>query len=142
MKLILTIAFAILVQIGFSNDTIRKIDTTYKVIEIKPLPVEVFNVLKNDGSGIEATMYQSSKTFMLPALKGTNYFLTFLQGKAPANFNEKNSAYLMILVKDDFYMDAEVSLFEGNSYIVFKKDNKKYYNLLTPEGEAFFLQYN
>ena len=86
-------------------------------------------------------MYESSKTFTLPGLKGTNYFLSFLQGESTTKFNAKNSAYLMILVEDDFYMEAEVSISDASSYIIFKKDGVKYYNLLTPEGVAFFKRF-
>ena len=43
----------------------------------------------------------------------------------------------MVLVDDDFYMDAEVSISDTSSYIIFKKDGVKYYNRLTQEGVAF-----
>ena len=86
-------------------------------------------------------MYLSSKTFTLPGLKGTNYFLSFLQGVATTEFNAQNTAYLMVLVDDDFYMDAEVSISDTSSYIIFKKDGVKYYNRLTLEGVAFLKRF-
>ncbi|MDB4051894.1 hypothetical protein N9488_00375 [Flavobacteriales bacterium] len=141
MKIFLTLILALTIQFGFAQDTIKQIDTTNKVITVYPLPVEMFNILKTKGSGIEATMYQSSKTFTLPGLKGTNYFLSFLQGVATTEFNTQNTAYLMVLVDDDFYMDAEVSISDTSSYIIFKKDGVKYYNRLTPEGVAFFKRF-
>jgi hypothetical protein len=77
----------------------------------------------------------------LPKLAGTNYFLSFIQGKATVDFNKHNTAYVMILVKNDFYMDAEVSITNESSYIVFKKDGVKYYNLLTQSGVDFFKKF-
>tara|TARA_B110001469_G_C9648055_1_gene328890 strand:+ start:7865 stop:8101 length:237 start_codon:yes stop_codon:yes gene_type:complete len=77
----------------------------------------------------------------LPNLGGTNYFLTFLQGKSTVNFNKQNTAYVMILVKDDFYMDAEISITNESSYIIFKKDGVKYYNLLNQAGITFFRKF-
>jgi hypothetical protein len=122
MKIFLTLILALTIQFGFAQDTIKQIDTTNKVITVYPLPVEMFNILKTKGSGIEATMYQSS-------------------GVATTEFNAQNTAYLMVLVDDDFYMDAEVSISDTSSYIIFKKDGVKYYNRLTPEGVAFFKRF-
>lgn len=139
-----TIAILLFVTLSFkviSQDTIKQTDTTEKVIVIDPLPISIYNELKTNGSGIEVTMYHTSKTFSLPKLGGTNYFLSFIQGKSTVNFNKQNTAYVMILVKDDFYMDAEVSITKESSYIIFKKDGVKYYNLLTPAGINFFKKF-
>ena len=141
MKLIASLLFVILSITGISQDIIKQVDTAEKVILINPLPVSIYNELKTNGSGIEVTMYHTSKTFSLPNLGGTNYFLTFLQGKSTVNFNKQNTAYVMILVKDDFYMDAEISITNESSYIIFKKDGVKYYNLLNQAGITFFRKF-
>ncbi|MEZ7900299.1 MAG: hypothetical protein ACI8RY_002061 [Urechidicola sp.] len=141
MKLIASLLFVILSITGISQDTIKQVDTAEKVILINPLPVSIYNELKTNGSGVEVTMYHTSKTFSLPNLGGTNYFLTFLQGKSTVNFNKQNTAYVMILVKDDFYMDAEISITNESSYIIFKKDGVKYYNLLNQAGITFFRKF-
>jgi len=141
MKLIASLLFVILSITGISQDTIKQVDTAEKVILINPLPVSIYNELKTNGSGIEVTMYHTSKTFSLPNLGGTNYFLTFLQGKSTVNFNKQNTAYVMILVKEDFYMDAEISITNESSYIIFKKDGVKYYNLLNQAGITFFRKF-
>ena len=141
MKGLFFTVFIFISVLGISQDTIRQIDTTQKVITISPLPLEMYNKLRNNGSGIEVTMYNTSKTFSLPGLKGTNYFLSFLQGKSTVKFNSKNIAYVMLLADDDFYMDAEVSIEGDHGYIVFKKDGAKYYNLLTPAGIKFFRKF-
>ena len=141
MKLIASLLFVILSITGISQDTIKQVDTAEKVILINPLPVSIYNELKTNGSGVEVTMYQTSKTFSLPNLGGTNYFLTFLQGKSTVNFNKQNTAYVMIIVKDDFYMDAEISITNESSYIIFKKDGVKYYNLLNQAGITFFRKF-
>jgi|TARA_B110000908_G_scaffold28679_1_gene33733 hypothetical protein len=141
MKLIASLLFVILSITGISQDIIKQVDTAEKVILINPLPVSIYNELKTNGSGVEVTMYHTSKTFSLPNLGGTNYFLTFLQGKSTVNFNKQNTAYVMILVKDDFYMDAEISITNESSYIIFKKDGVKYYNLLNQAGITFFRKF-
>ncbi len=141
MKLILTLLLFSFSVFGFSQDTIKIVDTTQKTILINPLPVSIFNELKTNGSGIEVTMYTSSKTFSLPKLAGTNYFLTFIEGRSTIDFNKNNTAYVMILVKDDFYMDAEISISDKSSYIVFKKDGVKYYNILSQKGIDFFKKF-
>ena len=141
MKLIASLLFVILSITGISQDTIKQVDTAEKVILINPLPVSIYNELKTNGSGVEVTMYHTSKTFSLPNLGGTNYFLTFLQGKSTVNFNKQNTAYVMILVKDDFYMDAEISITNESSYIIIKKDGVKYYNLLNQAGITFFRKF-
>ena len=141
MKLIASLLFVILSITGISQDTIKQVDTAEKVILINPLPVSIYNELKTNGSGVEVTIYHTSKTFSLPNLGGTNYFLTFLQGKSTVNFNKQNTAYVMILVKDDFYMDAEISITNESSYIIFKKDGVKYYNLLNQAGITFFRKF-
>ena len=139
-----TIAILLFVTLSFkviSQDTIKQTDTTEKVIVIDPLPISIYNELKTNGSGIEVTMYHTSKTFSLPKLGGTNYFLSFIQGKSTVNFNKQNTAYVMILVKEDFYMDAEISITNESSYIIFKKDGVKYYNLLNQAGITFFRKF-
>ena len=141
MKLIASLLFVILSITGISQDIIKQVDTAEKVILINPLPVSIYNELKTNGSGVEVTIYHTSKTFSLPNLGGTNYFLTFLQGKSTVNFNKQNTAYVMILVKDDFYMDAEISITNESSYIIFKKDGVKYYNLLNQAGITFFRKF-
>lgn len=141
MRGILLTFFIFISILGFSQDTITQVDTTQKVITISPLPIEMYNKLKNNGSGVEVTMYNTSKTFSLPGLKGTNYFLSFIQGKSTIDFNPKNTAYVMLLADDDFYMDAEVSILGDHGYVIFKKDGKKYYNLLTPAGIKFFKKF-
>jgi hypothetical protein len=141
MKLIASLLFVILSITGISQDIIKQVDTAEKVILINPLPVSIYNELKTNGSGVEVTMYHTSKTFSLPNLGGTNYFLTFLQGKSTVNFNKQNTAYVMILVKDDFYMDAEISITKESSYIIFIKDGVKYYNLLNQAGITFFRKF-
>ena len=141
MKLIASLLFVILSITGISQDTIKQVDTAEKVILINPLPVSIYNELKTNGSGVEVTIYHTSKTFSLPNLGGTNYFLTFLQGKSTVNLNKQNTAYVMILVKDDFYMDAEISITNESSYIIFKKDGVKYYNLLNQAGITFFRKF-
>lgn len=141
MRILLIVLFAVLSGLSFSQDTITQVDTTQKVLVVNPLPVALFNKLKNNGSGVEVTMYNTSKTFTLPDLKGTNYFLTFLQGKATVNFNPKKTAYVMLLADGDFFMDAEVSILGNHGYIIFKKEGVKYYNLLTPAGITFFRRF-
>ena len=126
---------------GFSQDTIVQVDTAKKVLILNPLPVEVYNEIKTNGTGLEVTMYASGTTFSLPNLSGSNYFLSFLQGQAPSVFNSKNSGYIMLLVNDDFFMDAEVSFAEENTYIIFKHKGIKYYNLLNDLGVAFFKKF-
>ena len=141
MKFIFTFLLFTLSVIGFSQDTIKEIDTTKKVTIINPLPVSIYNELKTNGTGIEVTMYTSSKTFSIPKLAGTQYLLNFIEGRATVDFNKENTAYVMILVKDDFYMDAEISISDKSNYIVFNKDGVKYYNILNQKGIAFFKKY-
>lgn len=141
MKLILGLFLTLVCSFGYSQDTIKQVDTTQKVILINPLPVSIYNVLKQKGTGIEVTMYNSSKTFALPKNTGTNYFLSFIEGKSTTKFNKRHTAYVMILVNDDFYMDAEVSISNTSSYIIFKKDGVKYYNKLNQKGIDFFKKF-
>ena len=47
----------------------------------------------------------------------------------------------MILLKDDFYMDAEISISNEISYVIFKKDGVKYYNILNQKGIDFFRKF-
>ena len=126
---------------GFAQDTIVQIDTANKILVLNPLPVELYNEVRTNGTGLEVTMYESGTTFSLPNLSGSNYFLSFLQGQAPSSFNSSNSGYIMILVKNDFFMDAEVSFSPSNSYIIFKYNGLKYYNLLNETGVSFFKKF-
>ena len=77
MKGLLIVLLGVFSTFSYSQDTIVQIDTTQKVIVVNPLPVAIYNKLKTNGSGVEVTMYNTSKTFSLPGLKVTNYFLTF-----------------------------------------------------------------
>ena len=97
MRVFLILVFTFLAVIGFSQDTIQQdtvvqIDTTQKTIVVNPLPVSIYNVLKTKGTGIECTMYTSEKTFTLPKNTGTNYFLSFIEGRATVNFNKTKHA--------------------------------------------------
>ena len=141
MKTIFTLFCVLCLSLSYGQDTIKQIDTVQKVIVINPLPVTEYNTLKNKGTAIEVTMYASSKTFSLPKNSGVNYFLSMIEGKATTEFNTTNSGYIMILVNEDFYMDAEVSLSDKNNYLIFKKDGIKYYNLLNDKGIAFFSKF-
>lgn len=145
MKTLTTLFVILLSFTSISQDTIKEIDTTklktvqpQKTIILNPLPVKFYNVLKTGGDGVEVTMYKSSKTFTLPKNQGMNYFLSFLTGNAPSKLNPTNSAYAMFMVKEDFYLDAEISISKDIIYIIFKKDGKKYYNILNQKGKDFF----
>ncbi|MDB4089581.1 hypothetical protein N9544_08180 [Flavobacteriales bacterium] len=141
MKFIASLLFVSLTLTTFSQDTIRQIDSTEKIIFVNPLPISIYNELKVNGSGLEVTMYNTAKTFTLPGLDGTNYFLSFIEGKSTVKYNKKNTAYAMILLKDDFYMDAEISISNEISYVIFKKDGVKYYNILNQKGIDFFRKF-
>ena len=140
MKIVWFLIMMITVS-GFAQDTIVQIDTANKIHVLNPLPVELYNEVRTNGTGLEVTMYESETTFSLPNLSGSNYFLSFLQGQAPSSFNSSNSGYIMILVKNDFFMDAEVSFSPSNSYIIFKYNGLKYYNLLNETGVSFFKKF-
>jgi len=140
MKIVWFLIMMITVS-GFAQDTIVQIDTANKIHVLNPLPVELYNEVRTNGTGLEVTMYESGTTFSLPNLSGSNYFLSFLQGQAPSSFNSSNSGYIMILVKNDFFMDAEVSFFPSNSYVIFKYNGLKYYNLLNETGVSFFKKF-
>ena len=60
MKFIFTFFLFTFSIIGVSQDTIKQIDTTKKVIVVKPLPISIYNKLKDSGAGIEVTMYNTS----------------------------------------------------------------------------------
>ena len=139
MKFLITLFFLALSFTMCSQEVAKDTNTTkQKVIVLNPLPVKHYNVLKNDGDGVEVTMYVSSKTFTLPKNQGMNYFLSFLTGKAPSNLNSTKSAYAMFMVKEDFYLDAEISISKDITYIIFNVDGKKYYNILNKKGIDFF----
>ncbi|MEN8787348.1 MAG: hypothetical protein ABF264_05855 [Flavobacteriales bacterium] len=140
MKIVWFLIMMITVS-GFAQDTIVQIDTANKIHVLNPLPVELYNEVRTNGTGLEVTMYESGTTFSLPNLSGSNYFLSFLQGQAPSSFNSSNSGYIMILVKNDFFMDAEVSFSPSNSYVIFKYNGLKYYNLLNETGVSFFKKF-
>lgn len=137
----LGLLFLVISIASYSQDTIVHVDTAKKIVVLNPLPVEFYNEIKTNGTGLEVTMYESGTTFSLPNVSGSNYFLSFIQGQAPSVFNSKNSGYIMLLVKDEFYMDAEISFSQENSYIIFKYKGLKYYNLLNETGVNFFKRF-
>ena len=129
MKNLLFILFIAISSVGFSQ-------TEKKLL---PLPSEEANVLATACTSLEITLYEGSSTVSMSGTDNTKFLAAGLDTIAPEQLNTKNNAYIMIIVNDDFYMDAELS-FGENKYVIFKKDDNTYYNKLNEQGERFFKQ--
>lgn len=105
-----------------------------------PLPQTELTVLQKSISGVEITPYNGSQTLSMQGLNNSRFIPAAIDTLAPDSLNAKNDAYIMIMVNDDFYMDAELSFNSGNPYMIFKKDGQKYYSRLTSQGTYFFEQ--
>lgn len=103
------------------------------------LPQSVLDTLKETNT-IEVTLFNSSKSLSLQGIKNS-YFVTSkilnqrpkiaLKPKAP-------DAYLMFMVKDQFYVSAYLTLTPSESYLTFDYLGQKYSNSLTKELADFF----
>jgi hypothetical protein len=103
------------------------------------LPSEEVTIIATMCTALEITIYEGTSTVSMSGVGNTKFLAAGLDTIPPAKLNQQNSAYIMIVVNDDFYMDAELSYGE-NKYLIFKKDGKKYYNKLNEQGERFFKQ--
>lgn len=121
----------------FLSSTIFSQEKTNNIYE--PLPNKEIQVLLNSCSGVEITFYENSSSVSMTGNTNTKFIPTGIDTIAPTKLNKSNHAYMMIMVNDDFYMDAELSLGESN-YLIFKKDGVKYYSLLNEKGTYFFKQ--
>lgn len=131
MKNILYLLALVIVNNSFSQKTTN---TNYL-----PLPQSEKNIIYTKCSGLEVTFYEGSSTVSMSGIKNTKFLASGLDSIAPEKLNAKNDAYIMIIVEDEFYMDAELSYGE-NKYVIFKKDGQTYYNKLNEQGEYFFKQ--
>jgi hypothetical protein len=107
--------------------------------KLSPLPIEEVATIAKMCTALEITLYEGSSTVSMSGTDNTKFLATGLDSITPTQLNTKNNAYIMIIVNDDFYMDAELS-FGENKYVIFKKDGNIYYNKLNEQGERFFKQ--
>lgn len=117
------------------------ITTTYtQEALLAPLPINEINTLRTQTSGIEMTIYEGTKTISISGVQNSRFIGFAADTIAPSTLNDKNDAYLMILVNDEFYMDCELSYHPTNPYLIFKKDEKVYYNKISDLGKKYFGQ--
>ena len=107
---------------------------------LSPLPISEINILRTQTSGVEMTIYEGTKTISISGVQNSRFVGFAADTVAPEKLNDKNDAYLMILVKDEFYMDCELSYSSENPYLIFKKDDQTYYNKLSTLGQNYFKQ--
>jgi hypothetical protein len=131
MKNLFIIILSAISTIGFTQA-----ESSNKLL---PLPVEEVAIIATMCTALEITIYEGTSTVSMSGVGNTKFLAAGLDTIPPINLNKQNSAYIMIVVNDDFYMDAELSYGE-NKYLIFKKDGKKYYNKLNQQGERFFKQ--
>lgn len=130
MRYFLLIIIALLCTTGFSQESTSKLQT---------LPLEDLEIIATQCTGLEITFYEGSSTVSMSGIDNTKFLAAGLDSIPPKNLNSKNTAYVMIIVNDDFYMSAELS-FGENKYLIFNKNETLYYNKLNEQGEYFFKQ--
>lgn len=126
----------ILISLLISHAGISQTNETNK---LKTLPTSEVAILAKQCTGLEITFYEGSSTVSMSGVDNTKFLAAGLDSIPPAKLNSKNTAYIMVIVNDEFYMDAELSYGE-NKYIIFKRDGTTYYNKLNEQGIHFFKQ--
>lgn len=128
MRYFLLIIITLLCTTGFSQESTSQ-----------TLPLEDLEIIATQCTGLEITFYEGSSTVSMSGIDNTKFLAAGLDSIPPKSLNTKNTAYIMIIVNDDFYMSAELS-FGENKYLIFNKNETLYYNKLNEQGEYFFKQ--
>lgn len=108
--------------------------------EIKPLAQKEITYLAENISGVEITFFEGSSSVSMQGNKNASFLPAAIDTISPDSLNTKNHAYVMIMVNDDFYMDAQLSWVKENAYLAINKDGITYYNRLTEQGIKMFTQ--
>lgn len=101
------------------------------------LPTEVINDLFQNANGFEATFYHSGKSVSLWE-ENVKSVLAMTTGPAPAKLDNNVIGHYMYLNKGEQMIFVEVSMKNGNNYLIYKIDDKKYYTTFNAEGTKFF----
>ncbi len=113
---------------------------SYSQEKFSPLPASEIEHIAKGISGVEITFYESSQSVSMEGNTNCLFLPASCDTIVPDSLNNKKHAYIMIMVNDDFYMDAELSWSDTNPYLILKKDGIKYHSKLTEQGAFMFKQ--
>jgi len=106
-------------------------------IVLENLPDTIGDMLFNNCDNLDGTFYNTNQSFNIFE-DNVKHILKMINGPAPDTLTNKMVGHLMLLengeelVFVELYMDADIN------YVVYKVEEKKYYNTFTESGLKFF----
>jgi len=101
------------------------------------LPLEYGNALLQEADGLEGTFYNSGKSISLWA-DNVKSILSMMTEAAPLKLDNNIIGHVMFLKKGEKMAYVEISMKNGNNYVIYTIDDKKFYNTLNANGVKFF----
>lgn len=101
------------------------------------LPLDYGTKLLQEADGLEGTFYNSGKSISLWA-DNVKSVLAMMTEPAPLKLDNNIIGHIMYLHKGEKIAFVEISMKNGNNYVIYTIDDKKFYNTLTPQGLNFF----
>ncbi|MCB0509760.1 MAG: hypothetical protein KDC82_03275, partial [Bacteroidetes bacterium] len=105
---------------------------------LSPLPDSLLVELKNQLTGIEATMYESGSSFSLWEKQSAQNYMSLVSSSPPLVLNEKQIGHIMFLSNGNQLYLAKVHRSEDEIYLEFKLDEQSYYNVLLGQARDMF----
>jgi len=137
----------------FSCNTKQSKNTTEIPVEIKKqvvaekikpkyerLPMALAQKIFNECNGIDGTFYNSSKSVSLWD-DNVKHILTMITSEAPLVLDNNLIGHLMMLKDGNQMAFVEISMKDGNNYVIYNIDDKKYYNSINAKGVQFFSKF-
>lgn len=105
--------------------------------DFEKLPDSLVLKLYNECNSIDGTFYNSDKSISLNG-ENVRYILTMIKNDKPFYLNNNILGHLMLLTDGEEIAFVELSMKDGNNYLIYTINDKKYYNALGETGTKFF----
>lgn len=147
----ISIAILIVALISCSNTAAKKqteaeLQTEKQPIQIqqeqlKTLPQEIRNLLAEQTTNVEATMYDTGGSFSLNDAKSTKQFINLLLEEPPAELSTHQTGHIMFLNNGNEIAFFTVYKLGEKAYAKYtnKETKENYYNLLGEQAVNMFL---
>lgn len=107
-------------------------------VKTQPLPIKVYNTLCDSTTSMDVVIMQGKGGSLSLEGRNVKLFNSFFENKPSVKTNAPLAGNIMWQINGREYLSGSYFLGDSTGYVVFKKDNHEYVNLLNAQGNSFF----
>ena len=107
-------------------------------VKTQPLPLKVYNTLRDSTTSMDVVIMQGKGGSLSLEGRNVKLFNSFFENKPSVKTNAPLAGNIMWQINGREYLSGSYFLGDSTGYVVFKKDNHEYVNLLNAQGNSFF----